>query len=63
MKKTSAHKRIMLSRETLRNLDEYALRHAAWGLSGDTHNASCITELTCPGQSCRTCPTVASECC
>ncbi len=46
MKKTG--KKMVLTRETLRTLNENAVRAAGGGLSGPgSCNASCITEITC----------------
>lgn len=66
MRKT-VRSRITLTKKTLRALESGALRGARGGLTAqpETCNASCVTDLSCPGETCLglACQTAGSICC
>jgi hypothetical protein len=63
--KKRAFKKIVLTRETLRNLDDKAVRDAAGGITGgnpQTCNISCATDATRICSNCNTCNTCPADC-
>jgi hypothetical protein len=58
-------RKIMLTKETLRNLDDAAMRDMAGGITGghpQTCNISCATDATRICSNCNTCVTCPGDC-